>query len=260
MTRCLHRWQVDPAGINRRCLDCYRVETLPENAEPWDPPPSERLRAPEWYPATIETPEPVPHIHEWERIVTTTFGDEIWQCRACGVRETITAGFSPPEVRSSKFGKRTLVEEHGGIVGYDPRTELITTGDGTSFTVEALMSVNPGISMTDLTYELERVHDEQQKTKELQEKVKSLTEMTLMGGVAAEDFAKALGKLSTAVADMPSVSRNPAPPRRWTSDDALTLILEEIKHAPDPMKAAGEWITKMTNAITGIIRDLDDEQ
>ncbi|HEY9438756.1 MAG TPA: hypothetical protein VIS29_08905 [Streptomyces sp.] len=186
-------------------------------------------------------------------------GDQVWRCRACGVRETRTAGFSLSE------SKPTLIEEHGGIVSYDRRTELITTGDGTSFTVEALMSVNPGISMTNLTHELERVERKRleknlgEQQEEFKKKIEALTRMTTISGAGVKDFAEALGKLSTAVADMPSVSRNP-PPRRWTSDDALTLILQEIKHAPDPMKAAGEWITKMTNAITGIIRDLDDEQ
>lgn len=59
-----------------------------------------------------------------------------------------------------------------------------------------------------------------------------------------------------------TVSGNPPPStpvRQWTSEDALTLILEEIKHDPDPFTAAGKWLTRFTNGVTAITRNLDEE-
>jgi len=43
-----------------------------------------------------------------------------------------------------------------------------------------------------------------------------------------------------------------------TPDDALTLILEVIKHSDDVMGEASKWLTKITNGITDITRDLDE--
>ena len=59
-----------------------------------------------------------------------------------------------------------------------------------------------------------------------------------------------------------TVYGNPEPGTRvgtWTSEDALTLILEEIKHDPDPFTAAGKWLTRFTNGVTAITRNLDEE-
>lgn len=52
----------------------------------------------------------------------------------------------------------------------------------------------------------------------------------------------------------------PPTPPPWTSEDALTLILEEIKHDPDPFTAAGKWLTRFTNGVTDITRNLDDDE
>jgi hypothetical protein len=54
--------------------------------------------------------------------------------------------------------------------------------------------------------------------------------------------------------------RLPLPPRPkvLTTDEALTMILETIRHDPDTLKSAGEWITKVTNGITAITREEDE--
>ena len=47
-----------------------------------------------------------------------------------------------------------------------------------------------------------------------------------------------------------------------TPDEALKIILHEITSQKDPDKAyeiGGEWITKITNAITDILKKLDDD-
>jgi len=88
---------------------------------------------------------------------------------------------------------------------------------------------------------------------------------------AAADYASMLERLGLSmggtVDDWPSVEYDlPGPTtttvsgnRLWTSEDALTLILEEIKHDPDPFAAAGKWLTRFTNGVTAITRNLDEE-
>lgn len=45
----------------------------------------------------------------------------------------------------------------------------------------------------------------------------------------------------------------------WTSNKALELIIEEIRHSDDPFVTGGEWIMKFTQAVTEVIRESDDE-
>ena len=42
----------------------------------------------------------------------------------------------------------------------------------------------------------------------------------------------------------------------WTSDDALELILREIRRDP---ASAGEWLTKFTNGVIEITREVEDD-
>lgn len=62
------------------------------------------------------------------------------------------------------------------------------------------------------------------------------------------------GELELMLSKALQLNRAAAAPT-WTSDDALTLILEEIKHADDPFKTGGEWMTRITNAISEAIRE-----
>lgn len=53
-------------------------------------------------------------------------------------------------------------------------------------------------------------------------------------------------------------SKLPSVPPPPTSADGMDLILKEVREASDPLVAAGEWLMKLTNAITAIAREGDD--
>jgi len=54
--------------------------------------------------------------------------------------------------------------------------------------------------------------------------------------------------------------KNPyEPAAKPTAADAMQLILEEVKGSSDPLVAAGEWLMKLTNAITAIAREDDPD-
>lgn len=186
-----------------------------------------------------------PHVHHWVKHTSPT-GVRTRECPCGEVQTLATVGPGAPD----------LVADHGGIVGYDARTELITTGDGTSFTLEALTSTNPRINSVALRTELERKFAHKRTTAEVAEALTKISGLSSSASAGMVSFAEVLKKFGAEVAGA-NVSGNPR--KQWTSDDALTLILEEIKHDPDPMRAAGRWITKMTNAITDIVRNLDDD-
>jgi hypothetical protein len=48
------------------------------------------------------------------------------------------------------------------------------------------------------------------------------------------------------------------PPARLSPEEALEIILDEVRGAGDPFKVGGEWITRFTNQITAAIKEHDD--
>lgn len=221
------------------------------------------------------------HTHDW--LYNDEDGETFRRCKICDEVQRLdsTDGsymiIRPPLSRPSKKslstgrGPHDTVESHGGIVDYNPFTEMVETRDGSQFTLEALIAANPGVRSADVKGKLNELHRESlrasltkdervKREKALEqaklEKVKRVADRLLSAGASMEDVAAAFAKLGEAMGG--GVSGNTSA-KKWTSEDALTLILEEIKHAPDPMKAAGKWLTKVTNAITGVIRDIDDE-
>lgn len=53
----------------------------------------------------------------------------------------------------------------------------------------------------------------------------------------------------------------PLPPRaaRIKPDDAVTALMKHVKESDDPLSAAGEWISKVTNELSAVARDYLDE-
>ena len=217
-----------------------------------------------------------PHVHEWVTDRVLSSGDEVMIC-SCGDKRTRRLAWDPGYSYSRRVNiagpsvPPRLIGDHGGIVSYDPLSQLITTGDGTSITVEAVLDVNPEISRRALMRELERYDSSRvgritpgektipgTKPTLSDEDLKSIAELADRINVGTQSFAEAMSTLSEAVSAVSGNRESQA--RRWTSDDALTLILEEIKHAPDPLKAAGEWLTKVTNSISDIVRNLDSDE
>lgn len=213
-----------------------------------------------------------PHNHEW-RLVRSAPTGTLRECQICGERQRRVIGSPSWGAESPKTGKldhlRVLgrspnerVADHGGVVGYDPATAMVTTGSGLKFSFADLARANTSIPLNTLRRALEGVAAESEDEYDFE----GLAEAIRAGAMSAEAAAEALKKMSAAAKTAasgypypyPSVSVNPPKPKKWTSDDALELILEEIKHAPDVMKAAGEWITKVTNGITDITRNLDE--
>jgi hypothetical protein len=47
--------------------------------------------------------------------------------------------------------------------------------------------------------------------------------------------------------------------KRITGKQGLEAIIAEVQKSPDPFKAAGEWITKITQGITAVVAEADDE-
>lgn len=47
----------------------------------------------------------------------------------------------------------------------------------------------------------------------------------------------------------------PAPP---TPDEAAQIVLSSIRDSDDPLASAGEWLTKLTNSITEVMKEVDD--
>ena len=89
---------------------------------------------------------------------------------------------------------------------------------------------------------------------------------SLNSGYAAVKLALAVHSSPEPSSPEPSSSAAPGhvcpPPAPPTPDEALEVILHTIKTSGDVFKAAGEWIEKVTNAISDVTRAsaLEDEE
>lgn len=132
---------------------------------------------------------------------------------------------------------------HGGVAHYDRSTEIITTGDGTKFSLQQLMAVNPGVPVRMVEHTLETI---------------AIAKTSTAATKSAESLRSLTEGLIQSKESMQAVQQAAQPPKLWTTDDALTLILETIRHSDDPHAAAGEWLTKVTNGIIEITREFDE--
>lgn len=135
-------------------------------------------------------------------------------------------------------GVEDSIISHGGVVHYDRSTEIITTGDGTKFSLQQLMAANPGVPARMVENTLETI--------------------AISATKSAESFRSLTEGLTRSTASIQAVQQAAQPTKLWTIDDALTLILETIRHSDDPHAAAGEWLTKVTNGIIEITREFDE--
>lgn len=70
-------------------------------------------------------------------------------------------------------------------------------------------------------------------------------------------------KLAASVGATVPTSPTPVPATATTPDEALKIILDAISGAGDDdavMKAAGDWIEKITNAITDLMRGSEEDE
>lgn len=135
-------------------------------------------------------------------------------------------------------GIEDSIINHGGVVHYDRSTEIIITGDGTKFSLQQLMAANPGVPARMVEHTLETV--------------------AIAAARSVESFRSRTEGLTRSTASIQAVQQAAQPIKLWTADDALTLILETIRHSDDPNAAAGEWLTKVTNGIIEITREFDE--
>jgi hypothetical protein len=161
------------------------------------------------------------HVHQWTETLRNKPGSYetvAWRtCRICWAQQKVVS-----DGGIIPPSPADLVSDHGGIVDYDGNSDTVKTGDGMIFTREELERANPGVPRHAIQ--------------------KMLRELAYKRGQEREH-----GWWRS----------EPVSETRWNSDDALRLILEEIKHADDPLKSAGEWITKFTNGVTEITRKLE---
>jgi hypothetical protein len=139
------------------------------------------------------------------------------------------------QIRAAKL--HDMVGSHGGIVGYDSRTNLVQTADGSTFSAEALASVNH-VSVTDVEKMLKR----------------SLVRNKVVGGPLSAFDALGRERMGPYFD-----GETPKPRPKVSPDAALKIILDTITSAPDVFKAKGEWLTKITIAISGISDDTEND-
>lgn len=175
-----------------------------------------------------------PHAHEWGPQFSKN-GLASRRCHLCNKWAEL-ALVSPP---FEPLDDLTTVNGYGGISDYEPGTKLVTTGEGSVFSLGALLEVNPNIPAGEIIRDLEDL-------------AFATTPSTLSSGAERQipDMAEP---------PIPETTKWMVSETEWTSDDAIALIFEEIKHGPDPLNAAGEWLTKFTNGIAAIVREMEEE-
>ena len=218
--------------------------------------------------APIKTVE---HHHQWERVNPDT---EV--CTVCNFRRHVaaTAGKIILNEMTLRGGRTFLNDEtvgdEGGVVDYDSATQMITLANGTKVTREALWAANPDMT----TQERVKAHRELSRIEES----KLSKAKTDPASLALKEAARKIAGISSAFDQLGgSVSGNrddrSSPYARGYEagmiagqqhapklgvDDALTLIVETIRHSDDPFTTGGEWLAKVSTAISKVIRDAEE--
>lgn len=169
---------------------------------------------------------------------------------------------------------------HGGIETYDAYTGRITFGDRSYISLQDLAQANR-ITVTALE---ERILDvlpanqiisgkypgsvSEKELRELRGELSTAVGNPILSKKEMTDFLAKMARVRTVAERTGSVigdlskATYPSPvgPKPITSTEALKVILEEIKAANDPFKAAGKWLTKFTNGVTEITRGMELEE
>lgn len=170
--------------------------------------------------------------------------------------------------------------DNRGISFYSRETEVVTTGDGERYTLEAIVTANPGLTAPRLREMLKLVPPPPETSPEvlrmrilrtarragmirdrenfdlLDQDVKQLSEL-------AKDAATVSGNTPRTEGGM-LVFRNEEQlktflessdllPPKPTAESSLLLILEEIRSSPDTLASVGQWLTRFTREATALI-------
>jgi hypothetical protein len=167
----------------------------------------------------------------------------------------------------------------GGIVAYDSIEDRVQMGDGAEVDLEILIDANENIPESLLRERLSNLPERFFTPQELAERINSLARreaaaqqekaqrQSLMDSVASahpavvsafQDLQRRMEASGAAIEEFGNTIAN-----LMNTDDALTLILETIRHAESPTavrELARTWLTRVTTEISKITRELDEAE
>jgi len=167
----------------------------------------------------------------------------------------------------------------GGIVAYDSIEDRVQMGDGAEVDLEILIDANEGVPESLLRERLSNLPAHFFSPQELAERINSLARreaaaqqekaqrQSLMESFtsaspavvkAFQDLQRRMEASGAAIEEFGNTIAN-----LMNTDDALTLILETIRHAESPTavrELARTWLTRVTTEISKITRELDEAE
>ena len=196
-----------------------------------------------------------PHAHIW---VPTSGTSQ--RCTSCEAVESRPSGPVTIEELGILPGDPDTVGDNGGIVDYNVNTGYVQMGNGNSVHITDLIQANPRVDQTALRISLVSVHekkvwDEINEIKAEKEAMEGGLRKMWTEAAKSADGLSALEKAMLTMTDSFPKKIQPT----WNKANVLEYIAKEIRDSADPYKAAGEWITTVTNSISELTRNLDDD-